>query len=53
MGKSFFTHKKGDIIDMKKILVCMFLLVFSLCLVGCETPEGLIKPIDHNHNYID
>ena len=53
MGKSFFTHKKGDIIDMKKILVCMFLLVFSLCLVGCETPEGLIKPIDHNHNYIE
>ena len=24
---------------MKKILVCMFLLVFGLCLVGCEQPH--------------
>ena len=38
---------------MKKILVSMFLLVFGLCLVGCREPIELIKPIEHNCEYID
>ena len=38
---------------MKKTLVSMFLLVFGLCLVGCGEPIELIKPIEHNCEYID
>ena len=38
---------------MKKVLVSMFLLVFGLCLVGCGEPIELIKPIEHNCEYID
>ena len=38
---------------MKKILVSMWLLVFGLCLVGCGESIELIKPIEHNCEYID
>ena len=38
---------------MKKILVSMWLLVFGLCLVGGGEPIELIKPIEHNCEYID